>query len=301
MTDPALRQIVSHYTREAGVRNLEREIANAMRKVAKKVAEGKVKCYTITPQTLHKYLGVPKFLPETEQEKDQVGVGTGLAWTESGGDVLYIEATAVKGKGNLTLTGHLGDVMKESAQAALSYVRSREKFLGINPDVFSRTDIHIHVPAGAIPKDGPSAGITMATAIASALSSIPVRHDVAMTGEITLRGRVLPIGGLKEKLLAAKRAKVTTVILPKRNKKDVEEIPKHLLRGVHLTFVDTMDEVVKASLRRVRAVGKPKPEPDRRPRPPKAPKATPERKPHRPGHPRPLAPSISVSSFTLYH
>ena len=301
VTDPALRQIVSHYTREAGVRNLEREIANAMRKVAKKVAEGKVKCYTITPQTLHKYLGVPKFLPETEQEKDQVGVGTGLAWTESGGDVLYIEATAVKGKGNLTLTGHLGDVMKESAQAALSYVRSREKFLGINPDVFSRTDIHIHVPAGAIPKDGPSAGITMATAIASALSSIPVRHDVAMTGEITLRGRVLPIGGLKEKLLAAKRAKVTTVILPKRNKKDVEEIPKHLLRGVHLTFVDTMDEVVKASLRRVRAVGKPKPEPDRRPRPPKAPKATPERKPHRPGHPRPLAPSISVSSFTLYH
>ncbi len=253
ITEPAIRQIISHYTREAGVRNLEREIANVMRKVAKKVAEGKGQCYTITPANLHKYLGVPKFLPESELDKDEVGVATGLAWTESGGDVLYIEATVMKGKGNLTLTGHLGDVMKESAQAALSYVRSREKLLGINPDVFSKNDLHIHVPAGAIPKDGPSAGITMATAIASALSNIPARRDVAMTGEITLRGRVLPIGGLKEKILAAKRAKLSTVILPKRNKKDLEEIPKHLLKGIQFIFAETMDDVIKAALRRDQA------------------------------------------------
>jgi ATP-dependent Lon protease len=198
---------------------------------------------------VHKFLGVPKYLPEAEQEEDEIGVSTGLAWTESGGDVLYIEATVMKGKGQLTLTGHLGDVMKESAQAALSYVRSREKLLGINPDVFSKIDIHIHVPAGAIPKDGPSAGITMATAIASILSGIPVRRDVAMTGEITLRGRVLPIGGLKEKILAAKRAKISTVILPQRNEKDIEEIPKHLLRGVTLEFAKTMDDVLKEGLR----------------------------------------------------
>ncbi|MGH7423452.1 MAG: endopeptidase La, partial [Candidatus Methylomirabilales bacterium] len=192
ITEAALGLIVSQYTREAGVRNLEREIANVMRKVAKQVAEGKSECHTITPANLHKYLGVPKFLPEAEQEKDEVGVATGLAWTETGGDVLYIEATMMKGKGQLTLTGHLGDVMKESAHAALSYVRSREKLLGISPDIFSKTDIHIHVPAGAIPKDGPSAGITMAAALASLLSNIPVRRDVAMTGEVTLRGRVLP-------------------------------------------------------------------------------------------------------------
>ena len=250
ITEPALHQVVSHYTREAGVRNLEREIANVMRKVAKKVAEGKVKCYTITPANLHKYLGVPKFLPEAEQKKDEVGVATGLAWTETGGDVLYVEATVMKGKGQLTLTGHLGDVMKESAQAALSYVRSREKLLGINPDIFSKTDIHIHVPAGAIPKDGPSAGITMATAIGSILSNIPVRRDVAMTGEVTLRGRVLAIGGLKEKILAAKRAKLSAVILPKRNEKDLEEIPKHLLRGINFVFAETMDDVLNAGLRR---------------------------------------------------
>ncbi len=249
ITESGLHTIVSHYTREAGVRSLDREIANVMRKVAKKVAEGKIQCYSITPANVHKFLGVPKYLPEAEQEKDEIGVSTGLAWTESGGDVLYIEATVMKGKGQLTLTGHLGDVMKESAQAALSYVRSREKLLGINPDVFSKIDIHIHVPAGAIPKDGPSAGITMATAIASILSGIPVRRDVAMTGEITLRGRVLPIGGLKEKILAAKRAKLSTVILPQRNEKDIEEIPKHLLRGIALVFAKTMDDVLRAGLR----------------------------------------------------
>ncbi|NGZ08095.1 MAG: endopeptidase La [Nitrospira sp. LK70] len=250
LTEPAIRQIISHYTREAGVRNLEREIANVMRKVAKKVAEGKGLGFPIEPSNLHKYLGVPKYVPEAELEKDEIGVATGLAWTESGGDVLYIEATVMKGKGQLTLTGHLGDVMKESAQAALSYVRSREKTLRLSPAMFSKQDLHIHVPAGAIPKDGPSAGITMATAIASAFSGTPARRDLAMTGEITLRGRVLPIGGLKEKILAAKRAKLTTVILPRRNRKDLEEIPKHLLKGIQLAFVDTMDDVMKIALRR---------------------------------------------------
>ena len=248
--EAALRNIIAHYTREAGVRNLEREIANVMRKVAKKVAEGKGQGFPIDQTNLQKYLGVPKYVPEAELEKDEIGVATGLAWTEAGGDVLYIEATIMKGKGQLTLTGHLGDVMKESAQAALSYVRSREKTLNIDPDMFSTQDLHIHVPAGAIPKDGPSAGITMATAIASALSGIPTRRDLAMTGEITLRGRVLPIGGLKEKILAAKRAKLTTVILPRRNKKDLEEIPKHLLKGIQLSFADTMDDVMKVALRR---------------------------------------------------
>ncbi len=256
IAEPAIRQIIANYTREAGVRNLEREIANVMRKVAKKVAEGKGLGFPVNPANLHKYLGVPKYLPESELEKDEIGVATGLAWTESGGDVLYIEATVMKGKGHLTLTGHLGDVMKESAQAALSYVRSREKTLGINPDMFSKQDLHIHVPAGAIPKDGPSAGITMATAIASAFAQIPARRDLAMTGEITLRGRVLPIGGLKEKILAAKRAHLTTVILPKRNKKDLDEIPKHILKGIQLVFADTMDDVMRVALRRTSGPGR---------------------------------------------
>ena len=289
--EPALRTMISHYTREAGVRNLEREIANVMRKVAKKVAEGHTKCYTITPVNVHKFLGVPKFLPEEEQDKDEVGVATGLAWTESGGDVLYIEATMMKGKGQLTLTGHLGDVMKESAQAALSYVRSRERTLGINADIFSKVDIHIHVPAGAIPKDGPSAGITMATAIASILCRIPVRRDVAMTGEVTLRGRVLPIGGLKEKILAAKRAKIATVILPKRNEKDIEEIPKHLLRGITLLFAETMDDVIKASLRHPKAAAKKAVDSGRVSRRRRAAHDAPRRSPRQ----QPIAPSLSVS------
>lgn len=248
--EATVQEIIAKYTREAGVRNLEREIANVMRKVAKRVAEGHVTRSTVTAGNLHKYLGVPKYLPEMEHEKDQVGVTTGLAWTETGGDILHVEATAMKGKGRLTLTGHLGDVMKESAQAALSYVRSQAKQFGIRPDLFSRTDIHIHVPAGAIPKDGPSAGITMAVAVASSLANIPARHDVAMTGEVTLRGRVLPIGGLKEKALAAKRAKFTSIILPKRNEKDIEELPKHLVRGMRFIFVDTMADVLKTALRK---------------------------------------------------
>ncbi|MBI4716105.1 MAG: endopeptidase La, partial [Nitrospirae bacterium] len=250
ISDPTLRMIVSHYTREAGVRNMEREIANALRKVAKQIAEGKVKTYRITPANLHKFLGVPKYLPEGEQDRDEVGVSTGLAWTESGGDIIFIEATTMKGRGGLTLTGHLGEVMKESAQAALSYIRSRSKHLGIPTDFLSKHDVHIHVPAGAIPKDGPSAGITMATAIASTFLNIPVNHKVAMTGEVTLRGRVLPIGGLKEKLLAARRAKIQTVILPKLNEKDVEDVPRHVRQGLNLVFVETMDEVLPAALKR---------------------------------------------------
>jgi ATP-dependent Lon protease len=294
LTEPALRLMITQYTREAGVRNLEREIANAMRKVAKKVAEGRTRCQTLTPANVHKFLGVPKFTPEAEQDHDEVGVATGLAWTETGGDVLHIEATVVKGKGQLTLTGHLGDVMKESAQAALSYVRSRDKRLGISPDTFAKHDIHIHVPAGAIPKDGPSAGITMATALASILSNKPVRHDVAMTGEITLRGRVLPIGGLKEKILAAKRAKLTTVILPKRNRKDLEDIPRHLLKGLHLTFVETMDDVLKVSLRNSPSAPAARPVSNghgRKRRTPSVP--APARRSSRP-RPRSIAPSVSV-------
>lgn len=250
VTDTALQLLISQYTREAGVRNLEREIANLCRKVAKRIAEGAPKKFLITTKNLHRYLGVPKYLPEEEMEKDEVGVATGLAWTETGGDIIYVEATTMKGKGSLTLTGQLGDVMKESAQAALSYIRSRAKKLGIKEDIFSRTDIHIHVPAGAIPKDGPSAGITMATAIASALTGIPVNKNVAMTGEVTLRGRVLPIGGLKEKSLAAKRMGIKKVIIPKRNKKDIEDIPKYVRKDIDFIFVDTMDDVLRVTLKK---------------------------------------------------
>ncbi len=300
ITEPTIRQIIMNYTREAGVRNLEREIANVMRKVAKKVAEGKGQGFPVNPTNLHKYLGVPKYVPEAELEKDEVGVATGLAWTEAGGDVLYIEATAMKGKGQLTLTGHLGDVMKESAQAALSYVRSRERTLNINPDMFSKQDLHIHVPAGAIPKDGPSAGITMATAIASSLSGIPIRRDLAMTGEITLRGRVLPIGGLKEKILAAKRAKLTAVILPRRNKKDLEEIPKHLLKGIQLSFVDTMDAVMKIALQRKAKT----PSRSKKPSPSSAPvrvKSTRADKGRRAGHSREIQATMMTALSTLFH
>ena len=249
ITDPGLLNLISQYTREAGVRNLEREIANLCRKVAKKIAEGKDRFFVITAQNVHKYLGVPKYLPEEEIEKDEIGVATGLAWTETGGDIIYIEASTMKGKGSLTLTGQLGDVMKESAQAALSYVRSKAKKLNINDEVFSKSDLHIHVPAGAIPKDGPSAGITMGTSIASALTGIPVNKGVAMTGEVTLRGRVLPIGGLKEKTLAAKRMGIKTVIIPKRNKKDLEDIPKYIKKDMEFIFAETMDDVLSVALK----------------------------------------------------
>ncbi len=248
--DKTMIQVIAQYTREAGVRNLEREIGHLCRKVARKVAEGEDELYTITPQNLHTYLGVPKFMPEVEREQDEIGVVTGLAWTETGGDILYIEATTMRGKGQLTLTGHLGDVMKESAHAALTYVRSRAEKLGINPDVFAKTDVHIHVPAGAIPKDGPSAGVTMATALASVFTNTPVRRDIAMTGEVTLRGRVMPIGGLKEKTLAARRAGIKTVILPKENEKDLEDLPKYLRKDMQFIFATIVDDVLAAALRK---------------------------------------------------
>ena len=249
VTDSALRMLISQYTREAGVRNLEREIANLCRKVAKQIAEGKKKKFVITSRNLQKFLGVPKYLPEEEMKEDEIGVTTGLAWTETGGDIIYVEATIMKGRGNLTLTGQLGDVMKESAHAALSYIRSKAKELGIKEDLFSKTDIHIHVPAGAIPKDGPSAGITMATAIASALTGKPVDKRIAMTGEVTLRGRVLPIGGLKEKALATKRMGIHKVIIPKRNEKDLEDIPKYVKKDMEFILVEKMDEVLQIALK----------------------------------------------------
>jgi ATP-dependent Lon protease len=248
--DKTVLDVIAQYTREAGVRNLEREIGHLCRKIARKVAEGEDGLATITPQNLHTYLGVPKFMPEVEREQDEVGVVTGLAWTETGGDILYIEATTMRGKGQLTLTGHLGDVMKESAHAALTYVRSRAEKLGIQPEVFAKTDVHIHVPAGAIPKDGPSAGVTMATALASVFTNTPVRKDIAMTGEVTLRGRVMPIGGLKEKTLAARRAGIKTVILPKENEKDLEDLPKYLRKDMHFIFAMTVDDVLAAALRK---------------------------------------------------
>ena len=249
LTDACVTHIISQYTREAGVRNLERELSKVMRKIAKRIAEDKIKQYQVSPRNLVQFLGVPKFIPEQEQEKDEIGVSTGLAWTEAGGDVLYVEASASKGKGQLTLTGHLGEVMKESAHAALSYIRSQARPLGIEASLFAKQDIHIHVPAGAIPKDGPSAGITIATALASCLSQLPVKRDIAMTGEVTLRGRILPIGGIKEKVLAAKRAHIQTIIIPKRNQKDLDEIPKHLVRGLEFIPVNTMSEVLKTALR----------------------------------------------------
>jgi ATP-dependent Lon protease len=249
INDSALLQIITHYTSEAGVRNLEREIANVCRKVARKTAEGKVKKYNISSNNLSKYLGVPKYLPEEEIKKDEVGVSTGLAWTEAGGDIIYIEATIMKGKGGITLTGQLGDVMKESAHAALSYIRSKAKKLRIKNSMFSENDIHIHVPAGAIPKDGPSAGITMATSLASVFSGKAVHKSIAMTGEVTLRGSVLPIGGLKEKTLAAKRMGIKTVIIPKRNEKDLEDIPKYIKKDMKFIAVETMDEVLKNALK----------------------------------------------------
>jgi ATP-dependent Lon protease len=244
ITDEGLRKAISQYTREAGLRNIEREIATICRKVAKQVAEGEKCLHKISAGNLYKYLGVRKFLKEVEETSDQVGVATGLAWTQAGGELLHVEVTLMHGKGKLTLTGQLGDVMKESAKAAVSYVRSKAEELGLKEDFFFQTDFHIHVPAGAIPKDGPSAGITMAVAVISALTRIPVRHDLAMTGEITLRGRILPIGGLKEKTLAAKRAGIINLVIPVGNKKDLEEIPPQIRKKMNFTFAEQLDEVI---------------------------------------------------------
>jgi ATP-dependent Lon protease len=243
--DHAIEKIIQDYTREAGLRNLEREIASINRKVARKVAEGSKKSVTITAKNLHRYQGPPKYLPENEVEQDTVGVSTGLAWTEYGGDILFIEASCRKGKKELALTGNMGDVMKESAQAALTYIKSKAAMLGINEDVFDTLEAHIHIPQGAIPKDGPSAGITIATALISALTGKTIQRKLAMTGEITLTGRVLPIGGLKEKALAALRARMERVIIPDENRRDLEEMPRYVKQRIAFLPVRTMDDVVR--------------------------------------------------------
>jgi len=248
ISDEALLAVVHQYTAEAGLRNLEREIGTVCRKVARAVAEGNKAEHKITKTNINKYLGVPKRLPEEDRIINEIGIATGLAWTQVGGELLYIEAMLMKGKGNLVLTGSLGDVMKESAQAALSYIRARADALGISPTFFEKHDIHIHVPAGAIPKDGPSAGITMATALISAITRVPTSKDIAMTGEITLRGHVLPIGGLKEKALAALRHNITRVIIPERNRKDLEDMPETIKNKMHFIFVNTVDDVLDVAL-----------------------------------------------------
>jgi ATP-dependent Lon protease len=247
--DESISTIIQRYTREAGVRNLEREISSICRKVARKVVvEGKEFKEDVSADKVTEYLGVPRFRPSLAEERNEVGIATGLAWTEVGGELLVSEATLMAGKGKLTLTGKLGDVMQESAQAALSYVRSKAADLNLAEDFHSKIDIHVHVPEGAIPKDGPSAGITMATALTSALTKIATRRDVAMTGEITLRGKVLPIGGVKEKVLAAHRAGVTNIILPRDNEKDLADIPKNVMDTLDVHMVSTMDEVLKIAL-----------------------------------------------------
>jgi ATP-dependent Lon protease len=262
-SDEAVRGIIREYTYEAGVRNLEREIGRVCRKITRRLAEHKSAPRHIARNALHRYLGPPQFIESLTQEADEVGVAVGIAWTEAGGELMPVEVSLMEGKGNLTLTGQLGDVMQESAQAALSYARALAPELGIKTEVFDQTDIHIHVPEGAIPKDGPSAGVTMAIALISALTQRTVRHKVAMTGEITLRGRVLPVGGLKEKVMVAHRAGIETIILPQRNQKDMVEISKKIQRDLKFVFVDRMDDVlpvvlapepVKAGRRRAKQV-----------------------------------------------
>jgi ATP-dependent Lon protease len=245
----AFAQIIQRYTREAGVRNLEREIASICRKIARKVVvSGGDFSESIDAAKVTGYLGVPRFRPSMAEEKNEIGIATGLAWTEVGGEILVTEATLMPGRGRLTLTGKLGDVMQESAQAAMSWVRSRSEDFGIPRDFNRRSDVHVHIPEGAIPKDGPSAGITLATAMVSALARVETRRDVAMTGEITLRGKVLPIGGVKEKLLAAHRAGLMNIILPKDNEKDLADIPKNVLDVMNVHLVVSMDEVLQFAL-----------------------------------------------------
>ena len=245
----ALTAIIQRYTQEAGLRQLEREIGSICRKVARRIGEGQKGAVRVSLKNLHEFLGAPKIIPEEVLKKDQIGVATGLAWTAVGGDILFVEALRMKGKGNLVLTGQLGEVMRESAQAAYSYAKSRAKELEIDPEDFNNYDLHIHIPEGAIPKDGPSAGITLATAMVSTLAQRPVRKDVAMTGEITLRGNVLPVGGVKEKVLAARRARVTKIILPAQNRRDMDEVPKELFKDVRFVFVDNMRQVFREALK----------------------------------------------------
>ncbi|MCP4402643.1 MAG: endopeptidase La [bacterium] len=248
LMDDALKAIISSYTREAGVRGLEREIARVCRGVAKEIVEGSRESLCFSGELVHTYLGPVKFFPEVAERTAEPGVATGLAWTPTGGDIIFVEAAIMPGKKTLTLTGQLGDVMKESAQAALSYIRTKYHELGVEQNFYEEGDIHIHVPAGAIPKDGPSAGVTMFTALTSLLTRRPIRNDVAMTGEITLRGTVLPVGGIKEKVLAARRAGIRTVILPQKNEKDLEEVPENAKKDLQFLFVQKMDEIIPMAL-----------------------------------------------------
>jgi ATP-dependent Lon protease len=248
LSDSALRDLIRYYTREAGVRNLEREIANLARKATKEIMMGKAEKVSVTAKNVDKYAGVRKFRYGEAEKEDMIGVTTGLAWTEVGGELLSIESVMLPGKGKMTITGKLGDVMQESVKAAESFVRARAVSFGIKPTTFEKRDIHIHVPEGATPKDGPSAGVAMATSIVSVLTGIEVRKDIAMTGEITLRGRVLPIGGLKEKLLAALRGGIKTVLIPKDNEKDLAEIPDNVKKGLEIVPVSMVDEVLQHAL-----------------------------------------------------
>jgi ATP-dependent Lon protease len=246
--EDALRHIIREYTHEAGVRNLERQISTICRKVARKVATGDKKRTTVSMKTLESLLGPPRFTRSLAEERDETGIATGVAWTPAGGDVMTVEVSLLEGKGQLVTTGQLGDVMKESAQAALSYARVRAADLGLAPRFYETMDVHIHVPAGAIPKDGPSAGITMATAMISGLTKRPSHREVAMTGEITLRGRVLPVGGIREKVVAAHRAGIKTFVLPRQNMKDLDEVPEDARRELTFVPVDAMDEVLTVAL-----------------------------------------------------
>jgi ATP-dependent Lon protease len=241
-------KIINEYTEEAGLRNLEKELSAICRKVTRRVAEGEAGPFSINGSNLHRLLGPPAFIPDEVRDVHEIGVATGLAWTQTGGEILYVETQVMKGKGNFTLTGQLGDVMKESAQAALSYARSRSERFHIRDSVFDNSDVHIHVPAGAIAKDGPSAGVTLVTSLISALTRIPVNKDIAMTGEITLRGKILPVGGLKEKILAALRAKIKTILLPEQNKKDLSELPRSVRRKLQFVLVRNIDEVIEKAL-----------------------------------------------------
>jgi ATP-dependent Lon protease len=262
LPDETVKAIMERYTREAGVRNLERSIGTVCRKVARRKIEGTLSGkLTLSPDDLEEYLGHRVFRDEIAEEQDEVGVATGLAWTEVGGDVLFVEASMIPGHGNFQLTGQLGQVMQESARAALTYARARASALGVDPDFWDKTDLHVHVPAGAVPKDGPSAGVTMATAITSAMTRRPVNKDVAMTGEITLRGKVLPVGGIKEKMLAAHRAGVKTVCLPRENAKDLEELPEEVRASMRFVPVDHVDEVLNEALRPVVVEEKPEVQP----------------------------------------
>ncbi len=253
VSDGAVMEVIRGFTREAGLRNLERELASICRKLARRVAEGQKGPFAVKTDSVTKLLGVPKFLPDEEKGEGEVGVATGLAWTAFGGEVLRVEASLVEGKGNLTITGSLGEIMKESVQAALSFARSRAKQFGLKADFFDDLDLHLHVPSGAIPKDGPSAGITITTAMVSAFTGVPVKEDVAMTGEVTLTGKVLPIGGLKEKALAALRAGIKTILVPAKNQKEISEIPPKVRRKLDIRFVSHVDEVLEVAL-----TGKPK-------------------------------------------